>query len=106
MSRRSKTTFGRGGATPSGMIGLTLAIDYIFAEWPFRKLTGRCAGHIFERFAYGGGRMFDVECVIPEHILVNRQFEAEYRVAVWRDTFQQRSPLRLRGRYPVNSPAA
>jgi acyl carrier protein/RimJ/RimL family protein N-acetyltransferase len=75
----------------SGLVleGLTMLISYVFAQFDLRKLYAESLERDFERYASGGGRVFDIEGRLRDHEYVDGSYQDYIVSAVWRSTWRE-----------------
>lgn len=82
------------------MEGMRIFIDYLFAVFPFRKLTAEVIEFNLAQFAGGEGRVFETEGVLKGQEFHDGRYWDIHLLAVYRDQWTQflaRSPLERAG---------
>lgn len=75
----------------SGLVleGMTMLISYVFAQFDLRKLYAESLEPDFERYASGGGRVFEVEGRLRDHEYVDGGYQDYLISSVWRSTWRE-----------------
>jgi RimJ/RimL family protein N-acetyltransferase/acyl carrier protein len=75
----------------SGLVleGMTMLISYVFAQFDLRKLYAESLEPDFERYASGGGRVFEVEGRLRDHEYVDGGYQDYIVSSVWRSTWRE-----------------
>lgn len=79
---------GQSHSTGAGIESCVLFIDWLFANYPFRKIYAESLDFNFEQFAKGDGRYFTVEGRLTNHELHNGRFCDNIIMAFERDHFR------------------
>jgi hypothetical protein len=65
--------------------GAALFVDWLFADWPLRKLYAHMPGPAFDRVASGRHRLFVEEAVLRDHRRIGRDLVDEHVLALTRE---------------------
>jgi RimJ/RimL family protein N-acetyltransferase len=76
--------------------GVTLFIDYLFAQFPFRKLYGEVAEVNLPAFRSGLGRLFVEEGCLRGHAFHDGRYEDLIVGAIYRDAWVNREDVQRR----------
>lgn len=74
----------------SGLVleGMTMMISYVFAQFDLRKLYAESLESDFERYASGGGRVFEIEGRLRDHEYVDGGYQDYVVSSVWRTSWR------------------
>jgi len=74
----------------SGLVleGMTMLISYVFAQFDLRKLYAESLEADFQKYASGGGRVFEVEGRLRDHEYVDGGYQDYILSSVWRSTWR------------------
>jgi RimJ/RimL family protein N-acetyltransferase/acyl carrier protein len=75
----------------SGLVleGMTMLISYVFAQFDLRKLYAESLASDFDRYASGGGRVFEVEGRLRDHEYVDGGYQDYVLSSVWRSSWRE-----------------
>jgi hypothetical protein len=86
------TAFNPAERNPLVILGVALFIDYTFRCWNFRKLYMELPAFNLAQFGRGIGRMLVEEARLREHMYYDGRYWDKLILALYRDTWEARSP--------------
>jgi RimJ/RimL family protein N-acetyltransferase len=69
--------------------GMALLVSYLFATFDFRKVYAESLEANFAQFAFGEGRLFEVEGRMKEHEYINGRYQDFVLLAIYRDAWRE-----------------
>lgn len=77
--------------------GLVILIDYVFANWNFRKLYADSVDFNYSTFASGAGDVFEHEATLREYEYFDGELWDLHYISIRRDRWEARTVLRTGG---------
>ena len=76
--------------SPLMMLGLAMAVNYVFGCWALRKLYLDLPEYNLEQFASGMGRHFELEARLRDHLFYGGERWDQLVLAIHRDAWERR----------------
>lgn len=89
-ARLAAGKFDQADRSPKFMLGVGLALRYVFTCWPLRKLYLETPEYNYAQFASGAGKLFDVEARLHEYSYLDGRYWDELILSLSRAVWEQR----------------